>query len=146
MCMMMSIAFLRNFLHATACTLSNRPCKVLSVSQSVYIRCRLSCIFTEQRRHYSTLLGPEKLVREPPYCSPLPLTLHLPRTHSRFCVSCTCAGVVLLSRMPEEALERGWPQEAVQGSSTVGWHRERDRHASCHSHAWVERRDVHHLP
>jgi hypothetical protein len=34
-----------------------------SVSQSVSILgSRLSCIFTEQRRHYSTLLGPEKLV------------------------------------------------------------------------------------
>ena len=30
---------------------------------------RLSRVFTEQRRHYSTLLGPEKLVREPPRVS-----------------------------------------------------------------------------
>jgi hypothetical protein len=36
-----------------------------SVSQCI-LGCRLSCIFTEQRRHYSTLPGPEKLVREPP--------------------------------------------------------------------------------
>jgi hypothetical protein len=40
-----------------------------SVSQSVYIAIlgsRLSCIFTKQRRHYSTLPGPEKFAREPP--------------------------------------------------------------------------------
>jgi hypothetical protein len=30
---------------------------------------------------------------------------------------CFCAGVVLLCRVPEDALERGWPQEAVQGSA-----------------------------
>jgi hypothetical protein len=32
------------------------------------------------------------------------------------CRRCACAGVVLLNRVPEDALERGWPQEAVQGS------------------------------
>jgi hypothetical protein len=36
-----------------------------SVSQCI-LGSRLSRVFTEQRRHYSTLLGPEKLVREPP--------------------------------------------------------------------------------
>jgi hypothetical protein len=40
-----------------------------SVSQSVsqcILDSRLPCIFTEQRRHYSTLPGQEKLVSEPP--------------------------------------------------------------------------------
>jgi len=53
---------------------THQPALRESASQSVYIRCRLSCIFTEQRRHYSTLLGPEKLVREPPRADP---ALHL---------------------------------------------------------------------
>jgi hypothetical protein len=35
----------------------------MNLSQSVS-QCILGSIFTEQRRHYSTLLGPEKLVRQ----------------------------------------------------------------------------------